>query len=141
MPERLRDLAAGLDDRALLFAAAAWLVATVLTIAVVGLVVVNLPPTYFVDTSTRGTFRGVAGWLWFVLRNLIGVALILLGAALSIPGVPGQGLLTMLVGVILVDFPGRRRLERWLIARPGVLVTLNRLRARWGKPPLLPPPH
>ncbi len=141
MPERLRDLAAGLDSWALLFAAAAWLLATVLTIAVVALVIVNLPPTYFVDASTRGGVRGVAGWLWLVLRNLIGVALILLGAALSIPGVPGQGVLTMLVGVMLVDFPGRRRLERWLIGRSGVLATLNRLRARWGEPPFLPPPH
>jgi hypothetical protein len=54
--------------------------------------------------------------------------------------VPGQGVLTMLAGVFLVDFPQRRRLERALIRRPSVLPQLNRLRARFGRPPLHPPP-
>jgi hypothetical protein len=46
----------------------------------------------------------------------------------------------MLVGVLLVDFPRRRRLEQALLRRPGVLPSLNRLRARFGRPPLRPPP-
>jgi hypothetical protein len=58
---------------------------------------------------------------------------------LSIPGIPGQGVLTMLVGVLLLDFPQRQRLERALLGRPGVLPALNRLRARFGRPPLRPP--
>src|SRR5262245_53677718 len=136
MPERMRDLATAIDGWTLLVAAAAWLVATVLTIAVVLLVVVALPSTYLVPVvPARGAARGVPGRLWVVVRNLLGLALILLGAVLSIPGIPGQGVLTMLVGVMLVDFPGRRRIERWLIRRPGILATLNRLRARWGKAP------
>src|SRR5215475_11227703 len=141
MPERMLELITMIDGGTLLVAAAAWLAATVVTIGVVLLVVVTLPPTYFVtDAPARGAARGVCGRLWVVVRNLLGLGLILLGAVLSIPGIPGQGVLTMLVGVMLVDFPGRRRLERWLIRRPGVLATLNRLRAWWGKAPLLPPP-
>ena len=36
-----------------------------------------------------------------------------------------------------MDFPGKRRLERWLVSRPTVLNTINRLRQRYGKPPLV----
>lgn len=134
------DLLAGFDARAVLVAAAVWLVATVLTVAMVALVVVNLPATHFVDKpGARATPRDAGGWLRLVARNLAGLALILLGAALSLPGVPGQGVLTMLIGAMLLDIPGRRKLERWLVGRSGVLAALNRLRARWGKPPLLPP--
>lgn len=72
-----------------------------------------------------------------VLRNLFGYFLILLGIILSFPGVPGQGLLTILMGVLLIDFPGKHRAERWLLTRRGVLSGVNKLRARVGRPPLL----
>ena len=64
------------------------------------------------------------------------IALIALGAVLSLPGVPGQGVLTILIGLILVDFPGKHRLMRRLLTRPGVIETLNRVRAYFGRPPL-----
>jgi len=69
-----------------------------------------------------------------VLRNALGWALLLLGALMLV--LPGQGLLTLLVGLMLVDFPGKYRLERWLIARPSVLRPINALRRRAGRPPL-----
>ncbi|RME33433.1 MAG: hypothetical protein D6786_07715, partial [Gammaproteobacteria bacterium] len=52
---------------------------------------------------------------------------------------PGQGLLTMLVGLLLMNYPGKYRLERWLVTRPRVLETLNWIRARTGHPPLAAP--
>jgi hypothetical protein len=61
----------------------------------------------------------------------------LLGIALSLPGVPGQGLLTILIGAMLLDFPGKRRCEKWILRRRGVLSTINKLRARRGCPPLI----
>lgn len=135
------DLLATLDVRAVLVAAAAWLAATMVTLAIVAFVVVKLPAEHFVHRSgwRAAAARGVGGWLRLVARNLAGLALIALGAALALPGVPGQGVLTLLIGVMLLDVPGKRGLERWLVGRPGVLTTLNRLRARWGKPPLVPP--
>jgi hypothetical protein len=59
---------------------------------------------------------------------------------MSIPGVPGQGLLTVMIGLMLLDFPGRRRLEKSLARRRSILTAMNRTRARFGHPPLLPPP-
>ena len=69
----------------------------------------------------------------------------ILGVVLALPGVPGQGLLTIFVGILLLDIPGKRRFELKIIRRPGVLKYVNRLRDRFNKPPLLvapddPPP-
>jgi len=70
-----------------------------------------------------------------VLRNLLGVLLVLLGVAMLL--LPGQGLLTLLVGVLLVDFPGKHRLVVRLLSRPKALALVNKLRARHGSPALV----
>ena len=71
-----------------------------------------------------------------MVKNVFGAFLILLGLALSLPGVPGQGFLTILLGIIMLDIPGKRPFEARLIKRPAVLTAVNRLRAKWGKEPL-----
>lgn len=76
-----------------------------------------------------------------VAKNALGVLLVLLGVVLSLPGVPGQGLLTILIGVILLDLPGKQRFERRLMTRPSVFAAVNAIRARFGREPLLPPLH
>lgn len=47
---------------------------------------------------------------------------------------PGQGILSLLVGIILCDFPGKHRVERKIIARPRVLSVINQIRARYKRP-------
>jgi hypothetical protein len=69
-----------------------------------------------------------------ILRNLLGVVLVLLGVAMLL--LPGQGLLTLLVGLMLVDIPGKHRLVQRLLSRPKVLNVVNKLRARHHAPPL-----
>lgn len=71
---------------------------------------------------------------WRIARNVLGVALTLLGVLMLI--LPGQGILTLLVGVLLVDFPGKHKLVQRLLGRPKVLKIVNKLRARHGSPPL-----
>ena len=70
-------------------------------------------------------------------KNILGLLLVALGVVLSLPGVPGQGLLTILLGIMLLDFPGRDRLEQKLLSKPSIVSTINRLRGRFGKPPLV----
>ncbi len=72
-----------------------------------------------------------------IARNLFGLVLFLAGLAMLV--LPGQGVLTALVGLTLLEFPGKFRLERALVRRGPVLRGLNWLRARRGKPPLWPP--
>jgi hypothetical protein len=69
-------------------------------------------------------------------QNLLGVVLILLGVAMLL--LPGQGILTLLVGVLLVDIPGKHRLGTRLLSRPKVLAVVNKLRAHRSAPPLAP---
>jgi hypothetical protein len=71
-----------------------------------------------------------------VLRNLLGVLLVLLGIAMLL--LPGQGLLTLLVGLLLIDFPGKHQLVVRLLTRPKVLSVVNKLRAHRGAAPLAP---
>ena len=49
---------------------------------------------------------------------------------------PGQGLLTILLGVTLLDFPGKFRMQKWVISRKGVLDSINWIRAKAHKRPL-----
>jgi hypothetical protein len=45
--------------------------------------------------------------------------------------------LTILVSLVLLDFPGKRGFVRRLVARPKVGAALNVIRRRAGAPPLL----
>jgi hypothetical protein len=67
-------------------------------------------------------------------KNALGVLLVVLGIFMLV--LPGQGLLTLLVGIMLVDFPGKYRFERRILSSPRVLRLVNALRKRSGKPPL-----
>jgi hypothetical protein len=110
------------------------------SIVAVGFFLAQLPADYFVNPETRRRVEGrhpVLHVLMAIGRNLLGYVLIVLGIIMSLPGVPGQGVLTTLIGVMLIDFPGKHRMEKWLISRRGVLAGVNKVRAKLGKPPLL----
>ncbi len=67
-------------------------------------------------------------------KNLLGGLLIVAGLIMLVT--PGQGVLSILLGLVLVDVPGKRKVERKIIERKSVLKVVNRLRARAGQPPL-----
>lgn len=75
---------------------------------------------------------------WFIvlrsLKNALGAVLVVLGLVMLV--VPGQGLLTVFAALFLLDFPGKRWLQRWAISRPAVHRPVNALRRRTGRPPL-----
>lgn len=71
------------------------------------------------------------------LRNTLGIVLVTLGVLMLV--LPGQGVLTILAGLGVMDFRGKRRLERRLMLQPRVFSAVNRLRARSGHPRLLSP--
>ena len=70
-----------------------------------------------------------------LLRNLVGIVLIIAGFLMLF--LPGQGLLTLLLGIMMCHFPGKYRLEQWFIHQPGILKGLNWFRQRGGHPPLM----
>jgi hypothetical protein len=121
-----------------LWTAAIVAVAFVGSIAVAALLLIHLPATYFLDDAAPTWWdhgHPILRWTVFILKNVVGAVLV--GAGILMIFTPGQGVLTILIGVMLLDFPGKRQLERKLISRPKVLRAINGLRARFGKPPVV----
>ncbi len=111
-----------------------------ISLAMVSFLVVRLPVNYFQASHDREflvNHHPAIRWIGVIAKNAIGALMIILGIAMSLPGVPGQGILTILLGVMLMDFPGKRHLEYKLISRPKVFGAINRLRNKFGKPPLI----
>lgn len=106
----------------------------------IAIVMVKIPANYF-SSHYKQDFLPNSSWIvrWgaVILKNILGVFLIVLGILLSLPGVPGQGILTILLGLIMLDIPGKRPLEARIIKRPAVLSAINKLRQRFGKTPLI----
>lgn len=96
------------------------------------LVVAFLPRDFFTRPKRA---RGVAK----LLKNILGGLVLAAGIALSLPLVPGPGFVLVLVGLALIDFPGRRRLLRKAILRPRVHRSLNAYRRRLHRPSFLLP--
>jgi hypothetical protein len=110
-----------------------------INLAIVSFILVKLPADHFSKRRKTKFWSGPRPWLHaakVIGKNIGGVLLVALGVVLSLPGVPGQGLLTILLGVMLLDFPGRHRLEQKLLSKPSIVNTINRLRGRFEKPPL-----
>ncbi len=117
-----------------------FLLSLAVSFAAIVIVMVKIPENYFSPHYEQDFLPNspwIVRWGAVILKNLLGVFLILLGLALSLPGVPGQGFLTILLGLIMLDIPGKRPLEARIIQRPKVLSAINNLRARFGKPPLI----
>jgi hypothetical protein len=108
------------------------------SLASITAIILFLPVRYFVDERPFWPDAPpLVRWLGIIGKNLLGLALVALGIVLSIPGVPGQGLLTVLVGLVLLDIPGKRRLVLSLARRPWIQRSVNGLRARFGRPEMI----
>ena len=116
-----------------------FLTSLLLSFLAIGIVLVKIPANYF-SSHYKQDFLPDSHWSvrWgaVIVKNILGLFLILLGIVLSLPGVPGQGVLTILLGLIMIDIPGKRPIEARIIKRPTVLAAANNLRERYGKPPL-----
>ncbi len=135
-----QDLFSGITLGGFLFGLLIFIVSFAVNLAIVSIVLVKIPANYFKKSYLRGFFKDrlpVVRVLGIIAKNALGVLLVVMGILLSLPGVPGQGILTILLGIMLLDLPGLRRLELKLVSRPKVFKTINRLRHRFGKPPLV----
>lgn len=135
----LSDFFLGLTWRSVLIGVLIFLGTFLVNLAIVSFILVKIPADHFSKGHHMKFWSGPRPALHAAMiigKNILGVLLVALGIVLSLPGVPGQGLLTVLLGIMLLDFPGKDRLERKLLSRPGIVNTINRLRGRFGKPPL-----
>ncbi len=140
MIDRLWDLLGSVTIGQILIGLGLFLLSLALSFAAIAIVMVKIPPNYFSSHYKRDFLPGspfILRWGAVIAKNIFGIFLILLGIALSLPGVPGQGILTILLGLIMLDIPGKRPLEAKIIKRPTVLSAINKLREKYGKEPLV----
>ena len=100
----------------------------------IGFFIKKIPYDYFLNDK-----RGISHYkdrnpvLWLItlaLKNFIGYCLILGGILMLV--LPGQGLLTILVGLMLSDYPGKFKLEKRIIQTGFILRTVNWYRKKSG---------
>jgi len=139
MFDSIADFFSSLSWSKVLVGALIFVASFFINLAIVSVILVKLPANHFSKSRKTKFWSGPHPALHaakVIGKNLGGILLVALGVVLSLPGVPGQGLLTILLGVMLLDFPGRHRLEQKLLSKPSIVNSINRLRERFGKPPL-----
>jgi hypothetical protein len=108
------------------------------TLIALPLVVASIPADYFRRdhryASRQPTPLGVLHLLSLLLRNVLGLVFVIAGIAMLV--LPGQGILTIVIGLMLMRFPGKQALERRFILQPSVLRAINWMRAKAHRPPL-----
>lgn len=122
-----------------------WTLAIGLGVSILGgiaatIAVVRLPRDYFTRPHRKSGWRGSVGRkIWFLARNLIGMVLAVGGIVLLIPGVPGPGVVILLLGLVLTDLPGKHKLIVAVVRKRVILNSMNRVRRRFGQPDLVTP--
>jgi len=126
------------NDTMLWWLAAISAITFVATLIVVPWLIVRIPEDYFEDPRRHrmpwADQHAVVRVVLLIGKNLLACVLLVAGVAMLL--LPGQGILTLLVGILLLNFPGKYELERWLIRRHPVLRSVNWLRRRAGHGPL-----
>jgi hypothetical protein len=102
-------------------------------------ILVKLPEDHFLrmaESSVGDHSRRPSRLALVILRNLVGIGILLVGVVMALPLIPGPGLILIILGLSLTSFPGKRRLERKLLGAPLALGLVNWLRAKAGRRPL-----
>ena len=111
----------------LMFIGSLWLVSWLL---------IRLPHDYFLKERFQvPQLRSPTSTFFYFARHAVGLILILMGLVMIIT--PGQGILTILLGITLIEFPGKDSLVRWILQRESLRKTINWLRQKAHKPPLI----
>jgi hypothetical protein len=102
-----------------------------------------MPHDYFLETS-EGTEaireqHPALRVVFLILKNLLG--LVLVAGGLIMFFTPGQGILTLVIGILLMNFPGKRRFEIRLIRMKPLRRAVDWIRRRAGQRPLELPDH
>lgn len=101
-------------------------------------ILVRLPTDFFdirVPRPWMEDHHPVLRVMGHLVKNVVGAIFLFAGFLMLF--LPGQGILTMLIGISMLDFPGKRKVEAKLIGQPAVLHAINGMREKFGKPPLI----
>jgi hypothetical protein len=109
----------------------------VISAMLIPFLIVRLPADFYAENSHRRRIfqdRPLLRMAFLVTKNTLGAVLFITGVLLLV--LPGQGILTILAALALLDFPGKRSLEMRILHRPAIMKSINWLRQRAGRQPL-----
>ena len=101
-------------------------------------ILISLPAHFFDIRVPRPWMKDhhpVLRLIGHIVKNAVGAIFLFVGFLMLF--LPGQGILTILIGISMLDFPGKRHLEAKMIGQPTVLHAINSMRNKFGKPPLI----
>ena len=110
----------------------------ILSILGISWFIAQIPEDYFLSTKRKPSKwqeqKPILRLAVIFGKNIIGFSLIIGGLLMLV--LPGQGLLTIVTGLLLVNYPGKYKLEKKLVAIPSIFRALNWIRVKANKPPL-----
>lgn len=110
----------------------------ILSIAGISWFVAQIPDDYFLSTKRQRTKWGqekpILRLLFLLVKNIVGIFLIFAGLLMIV--LPGQGFLTIVTGLLLINYPGKFKLEQKIVAMPSIFKALNWIRKKANKNPL-----
>ena len=104
------------------------------------LIISFLPENYFKSenrnliSSIQNSNYPILKLLVLIIKNFFGVLLLMSGILMLV--LPGQGILTIITGLVFMDYPGKYKFERKLLRQKGVINSINWIRSRLSKPSL-----
>ena len=103
----------------------------------IGWLVSLIPSDYFINRKeSKFKLNYPVAWIVsIIIKNIFGYILILGGILMLI--LPGQGLITIFIGLMLSNYPGKYKIEKKIIATPKILKSINWLRKKSDEPPLI----
>ena len=108
------------------------------TLIAIPIILMRLPADYFDIRKPRPWMENhhpMLRLLGHMVKNVVGAIFLFAGFLMLF--LPGQGVLTMLIGLSLIEFPGKRQVEAKIVGQSTVLSTINAMRAKFDKPPLI----
>ena len=112
------------------------------TLIAIPVILMRLPPDYFdirIPRPWMENHHPILRLIGHIVKNVVGAVFLFAGFLMLF--LPGQGVLTMLIGLSLIEFPGKRRVEAKIVGQSTVLSTINAMLAKFDKPPLIIAPE
>ena len=112
----------------------------IISVFMMVLIISFLPENYFKSenrnliSSVQNSRYPLLKLLALITKNFFGVLLLLSGVLMLV--LPGQGILTIITGLVFIDYPGKYKFERKLLRQKGVINSINWIRSRLSKPSL-----
>jgi hypothetical protein len=112
----------------------------IISVFMMVLIISFLPEDYFKSenrnliSSVQNSHYPLLKLLVLITKNFFGVLLLLSGILMLV--LPGQGILTIITGLVFMDYPGKYKFERKLLRQKGVINSINWIRSLLNKPSL-----